>query len=89
VTHGGYARYLVLGTRLYRGHPPGTTFEAKLDPAAEQRAIERGAIKVLTRVEPSLDTESYQLPPDWPPSEADAPAHPEAPKGASFVGEGG
>jgi hypothetical protein len=86
---GAYSRYLVLGTRLYRGHAPGTIFEAALDPQAEQRAIERGAIEVLDRIEPSLDSEGYQLPPDWPPSEADAPAHPEAPRGASFVGEGG
>jgi len=82
-----YARYLVLGTRMYRGHRPGTVFEAALDPAAEQRAIDRGNIRVLERIDPTLDGD-FQLPHDWPPSEADAAAI-EAPRGASLISKGG
>jgi len=84
-----YSRYIVLGTRRYRGHPPGEIFEAALDPAAERRAIDRGNIRVLERIDPSLASDSYQLPHDWPPPEADARANPEAPQGASLISKGG
>jgi len=59
VTH---KRYLVTGRRQYRWHEPGTVFEANLDPDAERRAIERGSIRVLEVVEPSLRSGSYRLP---------------------------
>lgn len=83
-----HKRYLVTGKRRYRDHEPGDVFEARLDPSAEQRAVERGSIKVLAIVEPELTKGSYRLPPDWPLLAADA-AHTEAPQGASFVSEGG
>jgi hypothetical protein len=38
--------YKVTGTTAYMGHQPGETFEAELDPDAEQRALERGSIQV-------------------------------------------
>jgi len=57
-------RYLVTGKRKYRWHEPGTTFEARLDPDAERRAIERGSIRVLEVVDSQIG--SYGLPKDWP-----------------------
>ncbi len=61
-----HKRYLVTGKRQYRWHKPGATFEAQLDPLAEQRAIERGSIRVLEVVKPGLVYGSYALPDDWP-----------------------
>jgi hypothetical protein len=64
--------YLVTGKRQYRWHKPGTVFEARLDPDAEQRAIERGSIRVIDSVQPELENGSYALPPeDWPQAGAD------------------
>ncbi len=65
-------RYLVTGRRKYRWHDPGTTFEARLDPDAERRAIARGSIRVIDAIEPKLPDSGYTLPRDWP-SGADAP----------------
>lgn len=76
--------YLVTGPRKYRWHDPGTTFEARLDPDAERRAIERGSIRVLEVVQPALKNGSYVLPEDWPQTVADAPP-PESPAGVSRV----
>ncbi len=67
-----HKRYLVTGKRQYRWHKPGSTFEAQLDPLAEQRAIERGSIRVLEIVQPDLEYGSYQLPEDWPLGAVDA-----------------
>ncbi len=64
--------YLVTGKRQYRWHKPGETFEAQLDPMAEQRAVERGSIRVLAVIEPGLQEGSYELPKDWPVLVADA-----------------
>ena len=61
-----HKRYLVTGTRQYRWHKPGTTFEARLDPDAEQRAVERGNIRVLEVIQPSVQNGSYEIPNDWP-----------------------
>ncbi len=66
-----HKRYLVTGKRQYRWHKPGATFEAQLDPLAEQRAIERGSIRVLDIVKPGLVHGSYALPEDWPLTTAD------------------
>lgn len=63
-------QYLVTGKRKYRWHDPGTVFEARLDPAAERRAVERGSIRVIAVVQPGLQDGSYTLPKDWP-GEAD------------------
>jgi len=46
-----YGVYKVIGKREYRGHAPGSTFEARIDRPAEQRAIERGDIELVQRVE--------------------------------------
>ena len=61
-----HGRYLVTGNRPYRGHQPGTVFEAQLDPLAEQRAILRGAIALVETVTPALEPRTYRLPSDWP-----------------------
>jgi hypothetical protein len=74
--------YLVTGKRKYRWHEPGTTFEARLDPDAERRAIERGSIRVLEEVEVRVG--SFELPEDWPQAAADA-QQPESPAGVSRV----
>ena len=39
-------KYKVTGPTSYAGHKPGEEFEADLDPAAEQRALDRGSIEV-------------------------------------------
>lgn len=75
--------YLVSGHREYRGHKPGSYFEAALDPGAEQRAIRRGDIRLIKRIEVKLEPRSYRLPKDWPPGGADSRANREAPQGAS------
>ena len=80
-----HGRYLVTGHREYRGHPPGSVFEARLDPQAEARAITRGAIRLIERVEPSLDGLTFRLPQDWPPHGGPIHAQTEAPQGASVV----
>jgi hypothetical protein len=59
-------RYEVCGRRIYRGHPPGAVFEAKLDPAAEARAIRRGSIRLLERLTADLPPGKYRLPLGWP-----------------------
>jgi hypothetical protein len=65
-------RYLVTGKRQYRWHKPGSIFEARLDPNAEERAIERGSIRVIDSIQPELENGSYALPPeDWPQAVAD------------------
>ncbi len=68
-----HKRYLVTGKRQYRWHPPGTVFEAKLDPDAERRALERGNIQVLEVIQPELRNGSYELPRDWPRVAVDDP----------------
>ena len=59
-------RYQVVGRRAYRGHLPGTEFEAVLDPNAEGRAIARGSIRLLERLVADLPPVSYRLPTGWP-----------------------
>lgn len=68
MTHGVYE---VTGTFAYRGHKPGTRFEALLDQKAEQRAIARGDIRLVERVTPSIVPGSFRLPDGW----ADVHAH--------------
>ena len=83
-----YGVYRVTGRRQYRGHDPGTTFEAALDRAAEQRAVARGDIELLERVTPDLTPGSFVLSDKWPPGGRDKQAT-EAPEGASLVTGGG
>lgn len=61
--------FLVVGPRSYRGHPPGTTFHARLDRGAERRAVARGHIRLLERVVPSLQPGTYRFPPGWIPAD--------------------
>ncbi len=61
-----YGVYVVIGKRQYRGHAPGTRFEARLEPAAAQRAINRGDIELIEMITPALEPGSYRLPSDWP-----------------------
>lgn len=82
----GYGVYLVTGRRQYRGHEPGATFEAALDPSAEQRAVARGDITLLERVTPTLTPGSYTLR-RWPPPARGEMQHQstETPKGVSLI----
>lgn len=57
--------YRVSGSRAYRGHAPGTEFGASLKPLAEARAIARGAIELLDRIEPTIAPGSFRLPRNW------------------------
>lgn len=57
--------YRVNGRRSYRGHTPGSTFEAVLSPAAEQRALARGDISLIRRVIPTIQPGSYVFPAGW------------------------
>lgn len=63
--NGQYGVYRVTGRRSYRGHPPGTIFEAALDPGPEQRAIARGDIRLLRYVVPEIVAGSARLPAGW------------------------
>lgn len=82
MTHG---RYLVTGNREYRGHQPGTIFEAALAPGPEQRAVARGDIQLLERITPSIEPGSYTLPEPWPPEASETQTPTEAPQGASCM----
>lgn len=55
-------RYKVVGPRSYRGHEPGSVFEAVLERQAEIRAINRGSIQLLARVDVGLKPENARLP---------------------------
>jgi hypothetical protein len=59
------AIYRVVGTRRFRGHEPGTEFSARLEPLAVNRAIRRGAIELVEKIEPCLRRGSYTLPDGW------------------------
>lgn len=54
--------YRVTGRTAYRSHQPGATFEATLDPRAEERAIRRNSIEILEHSTPALKPGSYTLP---------------------------
>lgn len=84
----GFGEYLVTGRREYRGHKPGSTFEATLDRNAEARAIRRGDIRLLRIVKPELQPDSYTLPPGWA-KQSSTPAVTTAPEGAFSMPEGG
>lgn len=71
--------YEVTGNREYRGHKPGTTFEAVLDPGPEQRAIARGDIRLIDRITPSIRAGSLTMPDGWPPPQGGNTTNTEAP----------
>ena len=56
--------YRVKGARGYRGHHPGTVFEVTLSHETERRAIQRGAIELVTRYTPALP-EDHTFPRGW------------------------
>lgn len=58
--------YEVTGRREYRGHAHGDTFVARLDTHAAQRAIQRGDIRLVEMVDPSIDPKRLTLPEGWP-----------------------
>lgn len=82
-----WGEYQVVGSREFRGHSRGTIFEARLDPAHEARAIKRGDITLLRRVDLSVRNGSYRLPDGW--LSPAASENTEAPMGASFIEGGG
>lgn len=57
--------YRVEGRRRYRDHEPGQIFEAELDQAAEERALRRGDIALLSRSRTQLVPGSFRLPDGW------------------------
>ena len=59
-----FGEYQVTGNRSYRGHTPGTIFEAQLDPGAAARAIRRGDICLLRWVDPEVPP-GAELPDGW------------------------
>lgn len=59
-----YGEFLVTGQRRYRGHEPGTRFEARLETGAMQRAIRRGDIAYLRETTPSIEG-PYSFPEGW------------------------
>ena len=63
-----FGLYRVTGRRNYRGHEPGSEFEARLDRNAERRAVIRGDIELLERVTPELRPGSFTFPQGWLPS---------------------
>ena len=64
-----YGTYLVLGTRRYRDHEPGTVFTERLDRGAEARAIQRGNIRFLHDWGPTIDRQNLTFPTGWLPRE--------------------
>lgn len=58
--------YEVTARRRFRGHSPGTRFEADLDQRIVDRALGRGDIRVIDEGPTKLRPGSYQLPPGWP-----------------------
>jgi hypothetical protein len=87
--NGAYAEYEVVGRRIYRGHHPGSRFDAALDPGAEQRAVDRGDIRVVRRVTPALQPGSYTFPPGWQPAGTRIARPPRAARKAALPLEGG
>jgi hypothetical protein len=55
----------VCGSHAYHDFRPGCVFEAVLDPAAEQRAVDRGAIVILDATPPGIRPGSYRPPDGW------------------------
>lgn len=55
----------VTGRRAYRGHLPGSTFEARIDVRVAERAIGRGDIRLLKPTQPGIRPGSYTFPRGW------------------------
>lgn len=54
--------YRVRGSYHFRGHAPGTTFEASLEPDEERRAVRRGNIEILFSQRITLDESKIRRP---------------------------
>ena len=54
-------RYRVIGRLAFSGYEPGQVFTTVLDPGVERRAMLRGNIQLLERVNPTLP-DGYKLP---------------------------
>jgi hypothetical protein len=61
----GGGEYEVIDWRRFRGHEQGSRFTAKLTPAAEGRAIERGNIRLISRDPITFDAATYIPPRGW------------------------
>lgn len=72
-----YGVYEVIGTRRYRDHAPGTRFEARLDRDAERRAIARGNIRLIERVQIRVP-DAHTFPEGWLPMLEPVSSHQEA-----------
>lgn len=57
--------YLVTGSRAYREHKPGETFEADLAADVEARAVALGAITLLHRSRTRIQPDTWSLPVGW------------------------
>lgn len=62
----GHGEYRVTGRREYRGHTPGSVFQALLEPGPERRAVARGDIALLRRMRPSVDASAVTIPDGTP-----------------------
>lgn len=60
-----FATWEVTGRRPYRGHAPGSTFEAWLDVRVSDRAVARGDIRRKRNARPGLRPGSYTFPRGW------------------------
>ena len=60
----GDGRWLVSGKRIYRGHHPGAVFESRIEPRAAHRALVRGDIRLLEKIEVRLP-DDRSLPAGW------------------------
>lgn len=58
-------RYRVTGSRAYRGHAPGSVFDAVMPASVEARAVRRGSVELVERITPALQEGSYELPSGW------------------------
>jgi hypothetical protein len=57
--------YRVVGSRIYRGHKPGSKFIAHLGREVAQRAISRGDIEVIRQLNIQVVPGSYTFPAGW------------------------
>jgi hypothetical protein len=57
-----YGLWRVIGKRAYRDHAPGSEFVAVLDAHAAGRAVRRGSIELVERIEFGLHSARWVLP---------------------------
>jgi len=64
-------KWKVIGARAYMDNEPGSEFYADIEPAAAQRAIDRGSIELVGEGMPRLDPARVS-----PPEPSEGPAAP-------------